>query len=156
MWVQKSYTTSWMISNHCDFTFLSFKLLGSIFNSLTVKLKVRWNRWNIGHTQRHAYIFSLTLIFHTTISLHAWYLTSRRKSLCFTHKLTSKSILARKFCIQTINWQKQIAREISNWITICHAVFELKIGDFSRSGTVSPESKSYTSLKTLNVRSSMK
>ena len=53
-----------------------------------------------------------------------------------------------------INWQKQIAREISNWITICHAVFELKIGDFSRSGTVSPESKSYTSLK--NVKCTIK
>ena len=29
-----------MISNHCDFTFLSFKLLGSVFNSLTVKSKL--------------------------------------------------------------------------------------------------------------------
>ena len=57
------------------------------------------------------------------------------KGYVFTHKLTRifiKSILVRKFCIQTINWQKQIAREIS---------VELQ------SVTLSLNSKSVTSLE---------
>ena len=99
-----------MISNHCDFTFLSFKLLGSVFNSLTVKLE-------IGHTVACLH-FQFDFDFHKPFHF-APYLTSRRKSLCFytQTKNTSifiKSILARNFCIQTIKSQKQIVREISN------------------------------------------
>ena len=52
-----------MISNHCDFTFLSFKLLRSVFNSLTVKLE-------IGHTVACLH-FQFHFDFHTTISLCA-------------------------------------------------------------------------------------
>ena len=67
-----------MISNHCEFTFLSFKLLGSVFNSLTVKLE-------IGHTVACLH-FQFDFDFHALPFHFAPYLTSRRKSLRFTHK----------------------------------------------------------------------
>ena len=111
----------------------------------------------MGHTQRHAYIFSLTLIFHTTISLHAWYLTSRRKSLCFytqTYSYFYQVNFSKKILYTNDQLTKANCAGNISWITICHAVFELRIGDFSRSGTVSPESKSYTSLK--NVKCTIK
>ena len=131
MWVQKSYTTSWMISNQCDFTFLSFKLLESIFSSLTVKLDHRW------HTAAWLY-FQFDFDFHTTISLRAILDIQTQKFMffsVFTHKqnvLSSifiKPILARKFCIQTIKSQQQIAREMSNWINNLSRWF-YDIGDF--------------------------
>ena len=66
-----------MISNHCDFTFLSFKLLGSVFNSLTVKLE-------IGHTVACLH-FQFHFDFHTTISLRAIPDIQTQKFV-FTHK----------------------------------------------------------------------
>ena len=99
-----------MISNHCDFTFLSFKLLGSVFNSLTVKLE-------IGHIVACLH-FQFDFDFHTTISLRAIPdIQTQKFMFLHTNKHTSifiKSVLARNFCIQTIKSQKQIAREISN------------------------------------------
>ena len=99
-----------MISNHCEFTFLSFKLLGSVFNSLTVKLE-------IGHTVACLH-FQFDFDFHATISLRAIPDIQTQKFTFYTQtKHTSifmKSILARNFCIQTIKSQKQIAWEISN------------------------------------------
>ena len=65
-----------------------------------------------------------------------------------------KSILARKFCIQTINWQKQIAREISIELQSVTLSLNSESVTSLEVGRASPESKSYTSLK--NVKCTIK